>query len=77
MTVNGCLAQVESEHPDFVALKAKYANGEEVGSVPLPAGANGIGELRVRFRESRNATYHNLIHRDTSDICRHGTDRSV
>ena len=41
---------MESEHPDFVALKTKYSSGEERGVVDLPAGDTALGALKLLFK---------------------------
>jgi len=43
-------AAVESEHPDFVALKTKYSGGEERGVVDLPAADTALGALKLLFK---------------------------
>ena len=58
---------VDEEHPDFVALRTKYAGGDEVGTVPLP-GRQGLGELRLRFL-SDGGTLRNLDpHKDDQPV---------
>ena len=41
---------MESEHPDFVALKTKYSSGEERGVVDLPAADTALGALKLLFK---------------------------
>lgn len=58
------LSHVEDDlHPDFVALRTKYAGDDEVGTVGL-AGKNGLGELRLRFLSDGGAARNIDPHRD-------------
>lgn len=58
------LSHVEdAKHPDFVALRTKYAGGEEVGTVAL-GGAKGLGELRLRFLSDGGSARNVDPHRD-------------
>lgn len=53
----------DDKHPDFVALRTKYAGAESVGRVPLEGG-NGLGELRLRFLSDGGAARNLDPHKD-------------